>query len=102
MRYSQKSIVGSIANQRMCILYNNALEIMMKNPNLSKSYIKELRKISIHYKQKLPKYMKDKICMSCGSVLVRGFNCRVRLSSEGYISLLCDCGREKHIFYKKC
>ncbi len=100
MRYKQKSISSDIAKQRIYILYNIAFKNALTNQNLSKLYIRHLKKLSIHHKQKIPKYIKNKICNSCGSFLIYGSNCIVRLSSEGYIVLTCNCGKEKHIFYK--
>lgn len=101
MRYNQRNIVSVIAKQRIQILYDMASENAVKNPDLSKNYIRELKRISAHCRQKLPKYIKNKICKSCGSFLIGGFNSYVRLSNKKYIVILCNCGKQKHIFYKK-
>ncbi|MDE1850403.1 MAG: ribonuclease P [Candidatus Micrarchaeota archaeon] len=68
---------------------------------LARRYVRIAKAISSHYKAKMPDKVKNSICKKCGSILIPGLNCRVRLaSSKRYIIYLCRCGEEKHIFYK--
>lgn len=68
---------------------------------LEKRYVTIARRISTHYKVRIPDGLKHRICKNCGSFLVPGVNCKVRLSSShGYLVYLCECGAETHSFYK--
>ena len=68
---------------------------------LAKRYVALARRISSHYKVKLPIEIKNKICKKCNSVLVPGISCTVRIASQGYIVYRCACGAQKKIFLKK-
>ena len=68
---------------------------------LAKRYVRIAKEISEHYKVTMPKNVKNMICKNCGNILVPGLNTKVRLaSSKKYITYICECGEEKHIFYK--
>ncbi|MDE1874064.1 MAG: hypothetical protein KGI04_03010 [Candidatus Micrarchaeota archaeon] len=69
---------------------------------LAKRYTKLARLISSHYKVPVPAGLKQRICKNCGNLLVPGVNCSVRaVSSRGYMAYVCECGKEKHVFYKR-
>ncbi|MDE1869886.1 MAG: ribonuclease P [Candidatus Micrarchaeota archaeon] len=72
-----------------------------RSKELAKRYIKIAKSISTHYKVKIPDRIRNSICKKCGNVLIPGLNCKVRLaSSKRYVAYVCECGEEKHIFYK--
>ncbi|MCL4373690.1 MAG: ribonuclease P [Candidatus Marsarchaeota archaeon] len=106
MPKDHKELVRGIAEERIAILFDLAKKSTIENTgisrNLARSYVKKILLISMHYKVKLPKRVKDSICARCNTVLIPGLNAHVRLaSSHSYIALKCDnCGYEKHIFYK--
>ncbi|MGC8669704.1 MAG: ribonuclease P protein component 4 [Candidatus Micrarchaeia archaeon] len=106
MQGNQRYIIKKIATERIAILYALAKDMALKNTEesraLSRSYTKRIMQISMHYKVKLPKKVKDNICKKCLSVLIPGLNTHVRISSShSYIIKKCDnCGTEKHIFIK--
>ncbi|MGC8688326.1 MAG: ribonuclease P protein component 4 [Candidatus Micrarchaeia archaeon] len=99
---NNKKIIKQIASERIIILFGLAEEMQELNPEFSRRYIKLLRKISEHYKVKIPKEIKNNICRNCNAVLIPGKTSTIRLvSSKKYIAKRClICGNEIHIFYK--
>ncbi|MDE1845798.1 MAG: hypothetical protein KGH53_00735 [Candidatus Micrarchaeota archaeon] len=98
-------IVKEIAQERINRLFLLAGDrTRMKDKRsieLARRYVKIAKNISTHYKVRLPEKIKNGVCKKCGNVLVPGLNCKVRLaSSKGYAAYICECGEEKHIFYK--
>lgn len=73
-----------------------------ESTKLAKRYVSLARRLGTHYKVSLPAELRNKICKKCGNFLVPGINCSVRLaSSHGYAAYVCECGEEKHVFYKR-
>ncbi len=104
--HSKPSIVKRIALERIEKLFELAAEKEAgggeDGMRLAKRYTRLLKKIGMHYKVPLPKRIKNGICSGCGAVLIPGRNCTVRMaSSEGYAVYKCECGNEKHIFYRR-
>lgn len=100
------SLVRKIASSRIENLLDLAkqrtLEKTADSEILAKRYVKLARKISSHYKVGIPKELKYRVCRNCGNFLIPGINCSVRLASvHKYLVYRCDCGEERHIFYKK-
>ncbi|MGC8572046.1 MAG: ribonuclease P protein component 4 [Candidatus Micrarchaeia archaeon] len=97
-----KNIIKQIAEERIEILFDEAQKKYHKNPDLAKKYIKNMIKISSHYKVKIPKSIKNNICRKCNNLLIPGYNTSIRIvSSKEYIAKKClSCGNELHIFYK--
>src|SRR4029077_8251643 len=95
----ERLLVKRIAAERVQILFDMANREMQHDPDLAKDYIKILDKISVHYKVKLPKEIKNRICKVCKSLLVPGFNATVKIASKNrYVIYRCsNCGTEKHI-----
>ncbi len=104
--HSKPDIVKKIALERMERLFELASEKEASGSDddnrLARRYTTLLKKIGMHYKVQLPKRIKNSICSGCGAVLIPGKNCTVRMaSSEGYAVYKCECGKEKHIFYRR-
>ena len=100
------TIVEKMATDRMRRLLGMAEERAKEGTaasiTLEKRYVAIARRISMHYKVRVPDGLKHRICKKCGSFLVPGVNCKVRLSSShGYLAYLCECGAETHSFYKQ-
>ena len=100
-----EALVKRIAKCRIGILFGLAEEKTLKDTEasrrLARRYISIARTISAHYKVKIPRELKYRICKKCGSFLVPGINCRVRVASaHGYVAYVCECGGETHIHYK--
>lgn len=79
---SWKIIEKEIAKERIEILFNLARKMLEVNPKLAKRYIHLIRKISMKAKVKIPLKYKIFICRKCGSLLIPGKTCRVRVRSE--------------------
>ncbi|MFP3215038.1 MAG: ribonuclease P protein component 4 [Candidatus Micrarchaeota archaeon] len=102
----KEKIVKKIANERIEKLLELAEQRTRENNELSrklaKRYVKLARDISMHYKVSIPKEKKQMICKKCNNFLIPGINCSVRIaSSKKYVVYKCECGAEKHIFYKQ-
>ncbi|MEM0150081.1 MAG: ribonuclease P protein component 4 [Candidatus Micrarchaeaceae archaeon] len=105
MPKDHKQLVSGIAKQRIAILYGLAKEAATKNTPeelaLSRSYTTKIKLISMHYKVKLPKEIKNSICKKCGSLLIPGLSAQVRIASANHYAIwkCSSCGTEKHIPY---
>ena len=68
----------------------------------AKRYTGSMKRISEHYKVRLPNRIKVSVCAGCGAPLIAGLNCTVRVvQSKNYVSYKClSCGAENHIGYK--
>ncbi|MCL5106118.1 MAG: ribonuclease P Rpr2/Rpp21/SNM1 subunit [Candidatus Marsarchaeota archaeon] len=99
---NRKELIKQVGNERIRILFNAAeARIEIGDTTLAKSYIKRLKKISAHYKIKLGKEMKSRICKKCNALLIPGKTCSVRIvSAHRYVSYECNaCKSQSHIFY---
>ena len=68
---------------------------------LGKRYVHIAEEISSHYRIRIPDKIRVQICRSCHNLLVPGINAKVRVvSDKGYVAYLCECGAERHIFYR--
>lgn len=97
----KNTVAKRVASERIGILYRLAEKEVQLHPELSKEYVRTLRKISAHYKVRLPQEIKNGVCKKCNTFLLPGFNSKIRLASKKeYIVYMCmNCGEEKHIRY---
>ncbi len=99
-----EKLLKSIADARIERLFGLAKGRIMLNGHsdgLSRRYIGIADSIISHYKVSPGLHMKREVCKKCKSVLIPGMNCAVRLvSDKGYAAVKCECGEDKHIFYK--
>lgn len=100
------NVIQKIASERMQMLLAYAeaktIEKSASSKKLAGRYVSLAKKISSHYKVSMPRELKYRICRKCGNFLVPGLNCSVRVaSSHGYVAYVCECGEERHVFYKK-
>ncbi|MCJ7450706.1 MAG: ribonuclease P [Candidatus Nanohaloarchaeota archaeon QJJ-9] len=72
-----------IARERMDLLFEEAKEAAPEDQDLADRYVSLARRIGMSYNISLPKEFSRRICSECGSFLVPGENCRVRLDSDG-------------------
>jgi len=92
-------IVESIARERIALL--ERLIEKTGDEKLAMRYSKLLKRISTHYKIRLPRPLKARFCRGCGQLLVPGKNCKIRLVSSGrYVLYACaSCKNENRIPY---
>jgi len=101
--FNKKELIKQIARERIEILFKQAGEMQNRNQELSKKYVRLIKRLSSHYKVGIPKEIKNNICRKCNLVLIPGSTASIKIvSSRGYIAKKClSCGNEIHIFYKK-
>ncbi|HXY82387.1 MAG TPA: ribonuclease P protein component 4 [Candidatus Saccharimonadales bacterium] len=90
--------IREIARERITILIQLAKQVAVDDPGLSKRYLEISRLIGMKAGVRLPKTEKMFICKGCGSLLIPGTNCRVRIRPEHGATVLItclDCGRKK-------
>jgi len=80
-----------IARERMEILFKLAREVFSQDQSLAKRYIEIARKIGMKCGVRLPRQYKQFVCKDCGSLLVPGVNCRVRIRSKGGTRVVVTC-----------
>ena len=100
-----EKLIKGIAAWRISGLFElaetNTKKESRESEALAKRYILLAKKISAHYKVKIPKEMKTRICNSCNAVLIPGISCRVRITKGPLIIYLCNCGSEKKEYIGK-
>lgn len=99
-----KSNIKQIARQRIQILLKQAKKSYRDNPQLSRRYIANARKIAMAAKIPLPTLYKRQICKKCNTLLVQGDNCRVRIKQkrEPHVVITClSCSCKTRIPLKK-
>ncbi len=104
MTMKNDRLLKAISEERIERLFNLAKDRTMHSASdrLSKRYIGIAESIISHYKVRPGVHMKREVCKRCKSILIPGMNCSIRIASgRGYRVILCGCGEEKHIFYKK-
>lgn len=88
-----------IAKERIAILLKLAGDVFHSDPKLSSRYVELARKIGMRSGVRIPGEQKRFICKGCGTLLVPGANCRVRIRSERgtVVVVTClRCGARKH------
>jgi len=87
-----------IAEERVDILLKLARQTAKSNAALSRRYVEMAQRIAMRSGVRLGPERKQFICKECGSALVPGLNCRVRVRAEHgtHIVMTClECGSTK-------
>ncbi len=98
-----RSVVTTVARERVDLLLRQAREILPRDVELSKRYVGLAQKISKRTKVRIPREKKHYLCKHCGQPLIPGRNARVRLrptNSRIIISCLA-CGAIRRYPYRK-
>lgn len=96
--------VKQIAQQRIEALFGQAEAVSKSNPKLAAEYVAVARKVAMSARFPLPAQFKRRVCKHCGSLLVEGFNVRVRIQQkrEPHLVVTClNCGYNSRIMLKK-
>lgn len=80
-----------IARERIEILLGLAKKAFPDDRLLSKRYVELARLIGMKAGVRLSKEQRMSICKGCGTLLVPGVNCRVRIRSELGTTVLITC-----------
>jgi len=96
--------VKQIARQRIQILFEQAKLVCKTNPQLAMQYLRSARRIAMAAKIRLPVEFKRETCKNCNTLLVQGYNCRVRVKQkrQPHIVITClNCGNQTRILLGK-
>lgn len=94
-----KNLTKDLATERIQRLFELADVEYSSNPTRSNEYISLARKIGMRYLVRFPRELKVRFCKSCGSYLVPGGNCRIRLKGR-YMTVTClKCGNVRRYIY---
>lgn len=74
-----RSVVAVVAEERIQHLLSQAHDMVRTRPDLSKRYVELARKISMRTKVRIKTGQKQYLCKKCSTLLVPGYNARVRL-----------------------
>jgi ribonuclease P protein subunit RPR2 len=101
MQINKRLLVNEIVKERIDVLFSLAKEYAATDSELSREYVRHMKKISTHCRMKLPKEVKNGVCRKCDSVLIPGLNASVRIaSSKRYVVYEClACKAERHVHY---
>jgi ribonuclease P protein subunit RPR2 len=76
------SSLKEIARQRIDTLFVLAEKEAKTSPELSRRYVELSRKIAMSAKIPFPQHYRRRVCKNCNSILVQGYNCRVRIQQK--------------------
>ena len=102
MVVKKSSMVAGIASERVEILFDLAKKAYGSDPELSRKYVRIIRKIAAHYRLRLGQWYKGSFCRKCNTVFIPGKTCTIRLvGGKRYKAIRClDCGSETHVHYR--
>ena len=86
-----KQAKKKIALGRVYILINNAISNARSNPVLSQRQASLARRISTHYRIKMPYELRINFCKQCKNFIVPGINSRIRLGRTHLKSIRITC-----------
>jgi len=88
----------NIARERIERLHTLSREVFHRDKGLATRYVDLAKKISMKSRVRLAREHKRYICKACGSLLLPGVNCRVRVRPERGTTVVVtclDCGARK-------
>lgn len=88
---SERGKIKEIALERIERLFNLALEMLHKRPDLAQKYVENARKIAMRARIKLPREKRLLICRHCKRFIFPGVSSRVRiqLRREPHVVITC-------------
>jgi len=89
-----------MAEERIQRLFELAEKAYLQKPDLADRYVDIARRISMRHRVGIPGDLKKRVCKKCGSYLVPGENCRVRLDGSRILITCLKCGAVKRYPYK--
>ncbi|MDK6028519.1 ribonuclease P protein component 4 [Ignisphaera sp. 4213-co] len=86
MKRRESISIRDIALERMDILFRLGVEAVKNGYiDLAKRYGELIRRISMRNRIKIPREMRRWICKNCYTIMVPGFNARVRTRRDGKV-----------------
>jgi len=96
-----KERIKHLAQARIEILWQQALRNMENRPEVARFQMRSARKIAQRARIKIPRYINRRICKQCGSILIPGKSCRIRLRGNRakHMVVTCTkCGKIKRYY----
>ncbi|TET12139.1 MAG: ribonuclease P protein component 4 [Candidatus Thorarchaeota archaeon] len=101
---STRAKARRLTQARVNILWEQALEEVKEGrSDVARRHMLSARKIAQKTRTKLPRHISRRICKACGTILVPGENCRVRIrhNRSRHMSVTClSCGEMKRYYIK--
>ena len=89
-----------IALERMHVLINNAISNARLNPDLAQRQASLARRISTHYRIKMPYELRINFCKKCKNFIAPGINSRIRLGRTPLKAIRITCNFCEHTYRK--
>ncbi|MBN2228094.1 MAG: ribonuclease P [Candidatus Thorarchaeota archaeon] len=99
-RYAKEKM-HRLAKARIEILWENALREVELHPNTAREQMLNARKIAQRARIKVPREISRRICRECGSILIPGDTCRIRIrhNRAKHVVVTClKCGKIKRFY----
>lgn len=97
MKKSIRKNIEENALKSILILWNEALNIAIENPERARNYIKQIKAIKKHVKVKIPKEIRQGYCKNCFMPFIIGKTAIKRIV-KGFIVITCLYCKEKRRF----
>ncbi len=101
---TMRSNIRQTARQRVDVLFQQAKKIRSSDPQLSRQYVENARKIAMSARMRLPAEFRRQFCKNCNVLLVQGENCRIRIKQrrEPHVVITClNCNHQTRILLRK-
>lgn len=92
-----KEKIQQLAHARIEILWEQALKKAGIRPELAREQMLSARKIAQRARIKTPRHINRRICKACGTILIPGNTCRVRVRHNRARHVVVTCSRCGHI-----
>ena len=89
-----------VALERMYVLISNAISNARLNPDLAQRQASLARRISTHYRIKMPYELRISFCKKCKNFIAPGINSRIRLGRTHLKSIRITCSFCEHTYRK--
>ncbi|MFW9961387.1 MAG: ribonuclease P protein component 4 [Candidatus Thorarchaeota archaeon] len=99
-RYAKEK-VHRLAQARIEILWKQALQESKTRPEIARKQMLSARKIAQRARIKIPREVNRRVCKKCGTILIPGDTCRVRIrhNRSKHIVVTCtECGNVKRYY----
>ncbi|MHA1135376.1 MAG: ribonuclease P protein component 4 [Candidatus Thorarchaeota archaeon] len=99
-RYAKERI-KRLAQTRVEILWHQALRNARSRPEIARVQMRSARKIAQRSRTKIPWHISRRVCKQCGTILIPGNTCKVRIrhNRAKHMVITCtSCGKVKRYY----
>jgi ribonuclease P protein subunit RPR2 len=93
-----KEKIKHLAQTRVDILWHQAIRNAKSRPEVARLQMRSARKIAQRSRTKIPWHISRRLCKQCGTILIPGKTCRVRIrhNRAKHMVVTCiECGKVK-------